>query len=145
MIHVPLYSAPSPTHGSGAFISANVPRGTIVVSWPSDIDMLTNEATHDASHHGITSSIRLVGNVFMVSRAGTQETVDYQINHADDPNLLYAFGLCIARRDIAKGEELTVDYRLMCSEKQTDVVQGMAWEDVLSFVTAELRNIYATP
>lgn len=143
MIHARLYSAPSLIHGHGAFIEEAVPRGAIVVSWPSSIDMLVDQITHDCLHHKITSSVRLVGNIFMMSRDSTQETVDYQINHADDPNLLYAFGLCIARRDIAKDEELTVDYRLMCSEEQLDVVQGHKWPTVVDIVSDELKRIYA--
>lgn len=127
------------------FIDESVPRGTIVVSWPSDLDMIINEGTHDASNHSITSSIRLVGDQYIMSRAGVEETIDYHINHSDNPNLLYVFGLCIAARDIAAGEELTVDYRLMCSENQFDVVQGLPWGEVMEHVVKELKRIYARP
>ncbi len=39
------------------------------------------------------------------------------LNHADDPNLAFAgagFEDAVAARDIAAGEELTADYRVIC-------------------------------
>lgn len=44
----------------------------------------------------------------------------WYINHSDDPNIDNAYDLvCVALRDIRKGEELTCDYRKLSDEPQT--------------------------
>lgn len=59
------------------------------------------------------TAVRLLGRNFVYG--DSIENEEY-INHSETPNLLYHCGVCLATRDIAPGEELTVNYKYFLAE-----------------------------
>jgi SET domain-containing protein len=68
------------------------------------------------------SGIRWVGRYFLHAK---KMPVESFINHSDNPTLLYHCGVSFAYRDLAAGDELTIDYTTFLAE---DDVEG--FEDV---------------
>ena len=74
--------------------------------------IMTEAEYQDAQRRGehliIQSAVRLVGDYFVYNGEITDE--EY-INHSETPNMLYHCGILFAKRPIAVGDELTVDYK----------------------------------
>lgn len=119
MLLVPVQLAPSPVHGLGVFAAIPIPRGTPVWRFtpgfdldldPSLLDTLTADQRAVMLHFGyIDSRLRR----FILCADNTRF-----MNHSSSPNLAPDFslephGVDIAVRDIAMGEELTVNYALV--------------------------------
>jgi hypothetical protein len=71
------------------------------------------------------TAVRLLGRSFLYGDTiGNEE----YINHSETPNLLYHCGICLATRNIAPGEELTLNYKYFLAEKDLyafdDIVTG---------------------
>jgi hypothetical protein len=73
------------------------------------------------------------------------------INHSFDPTLLFHCGICFAKRDLAAGEELTVDYAYVLSPVDPTVfsdtvtgepVRGLPWRTALLRSAVELIAVY---
>ena len=152
----------SPISGSGVFVLEPIPRGALVIAAPTIMGkQVTDEGTAKrlfelSEHAGADpflrvfhrSCIRLVGRHFSFS----DELIDTDyLNHSFDSNLLFAFAHCVARRDIAVGEELTIDYRLVLPEGDSigndDVtgrpISGLSGVEVIRTVCRELESIFA--
>lgn len=56
-----------------------------------------------------SSGVRYVGSIFLYGLPGDDKKSIY-LNHSNTPNLLYHCGICFAKKNIKKGDELTVDY-----------------------------------
>jgi len=114
----------STIHGKGLFAGEAIPRGSIVVNWLDERPKFVREHEHlELIKDPILSrsSIRLAGDHFIYG--DELEETDH-INHSDDPNLLYFAGVLYAKKEIAVGDELTIDYRYLNSEHEHDVVKG---------------------
>ena len=130
---------PSPIAGKGVFSMTRIPRGAIVGDLTHKCEFLTEDEYHEAQRAGdrwvIQRAVRAVGRLFVYGAPATEETEiafeneDYT-NHNGNPTLLYHCGILFARRDIAAGEELTVNYKYF-------LAQG----DAGSFVDAETGNL----
>jgi SET domain-containing protein len=72
------------------------------------------------------SCVRLIGRHYAHENGGSHP--DDFINHSPDPNVLYHMGVLIALRDVAAGEEFTIDYNTYFSEAGcepfADVISG---------------------
>ena len=116
MLLVPTRLASSPIHGLGVFAVAPIAQGTPVWRFAEGLDMAFDPAIVDGlpehvrtffSHYGyLDRNMRRIILCFDDARF---------VNHSDTPNVAtdYAqdpFGLDVALRDIAAGEELTMDY-----------------------------------
>jgi len=116
MLLVPTRLAPSPIHGFGVFAAAPIAQGTPVWRFapgldmefePGIVDTLPAQVRTFFSHYGYLD--RNVGRIILCFDDARF------VNHSDMPNVatdyaLDAYGMDVALRDIAAGEELTMDY-----------------------------------
>ena len=111
---------PSAVHGQGMFGNANIEAGEVVMIWGGEF--VRRERAAGARARG-KLLIQLDDDLFSVEERGDDPT--YFTNHSCDPNvwMLDAVTL-VARRVIAPGEELTLDYALFESEEDTVLPWG---------------------
>jgi uncharacterized protein len=118
MLHVNAYIARSSIHGRGLFSGEDIPAGRTIWSFNAKCDLvvphwqfssLADRPRGLIQHFGyFNSSIKC----FILSVDGANF-----INHSEEPNVItitltgYTEGIDIAAFDIARGEELTMDYR----------------------------------
>ena len=116
MLLVPTRLAQSAIHGLGVFAVAPIAKGTAIWRFASGLDMEFDPAIVDTlpahvqtffSHYGyLDRNMKRIILCFDDARF---------VNHSDTPNVAtdYAqdpYGLDVALRDIAAGEELTMNY-----------------------------------
>jgi SET domain-containing protein len=116
MLLVPTRLAPSAIHGFGVFAVAQIAKGTPVWRFARGLDMefspdivptLPGLVQQFFSHYGyLDSNVQRIVLCFDDARF---------VNHSATPNVATdyaqdAYGLDVALRDIAAGEELTMDY-----------------------------------
>jgi hypothetical protein len=105
---------PSQIFGQGLYPAQAVNKGTVVCFFALNGQLLTEDeyvAGIEARDYDITrSGTRLVGRYFTFSKIAAD--LNY-INHSFEPNLLCHCGVVVALRDIAIGEEFTLDYRYL--------------------------------
>lgn len=115
---VPPYKIAPATHpeaGKGLFVTAPVKKGSIICA-PDKIDRVYSQAQKDAFGVGSPedeASVRWFENYYTISTDWPDECY---INHAFNPNGLWHLGFVFALRDIAVGEEITVDYRFLVGD-----------------------------
>ncbi|HXG17089.1 MAG TPA: SET domain-containing protein [Calidithermus sp.] len=109
----------SPIHGLGLFADEPIPKGTDVWRFTPGFDLDLDPGVLDAQPPIVRS--RLLHYGYIDRRLGRYilccDDARF-INHSDSPNIGPDFardryGVDVALRDIAPGEELTVDYRLL--------------------------------
>ncbi len=153
MILPPYRIAPSaiPGAGSGIFISGAVTAGKVIVApdaipavhrW-QDIDAMPDPARAKAA------SVRWFEEYYTVSLDWPDECY---INHSFEPNGLWHLGFVFAARDIASGEELTIDYRHLLPEGEPEAfadaasgrpIIGWSGRESLRRSTTELARLLA--
>lgn len=138
-----------PHAGKGLFAAEAIQRGAVVIA-PDKIDRMIPRSTLDTlPKDGIEnqSSVRWFEEWHTISADWPDECY---INHSDTPNLLWHLGFNFALRDIAKGEELSVDYRLLlgsgeasgfCDSVTGREVVGLSWAENLRTSTAALAQL----
>ena len=116
MLLVPTRLAPSTVHGLGVFAVAPIAQGTAVWRFARGLDMefspdivptLPAHVQQFFSHYGYVD--RNLGRIILCFDDARF------VNHSDTPNVGTDYaqdphGLDVALRDIAAGEELTMDY-----------------------------------
>lgn len=116
MLLVPTRLAQSPIHGFGVFAAAAIAKGAPVWRFAPGLDMQFEASVVETlpahvrtffSHYGYLD--RNVGRIILCFDDARF------VNHSDMPNVatdyaLDAYGVDVALRDIAAGEELTMDY-----------------------------------
>lgn len=119
MLLLAVHLAPSPLHGLGVFATAPIARGSAVWRFTPGFDLDLEPRLLDAQpahfrerllHYGYVDA-RLKRYILCCDDARF-------INHSATPNLrsdyeLDRYGVDRAARDIAAGEELTIDYGLV--------------------------------
>jgi hypothetical protein len=100
----------SPIQGTGLFATAPIRRGEIVTIWGGTL------FSDDELHAGIArpmSCVPIIDGLHLGSFKDQPESLDEFMNHSCDPNLwLQDEVTLVAMRDIAEGEEVTIDYAL---------------------------------
>ena len=105
---------PSTIFGQGLFATQPVKKGTIVCCFTSGARIITEEqylqGIRDETHEIVRTGTRYAGKYFTVGNEHQPYTF---LNHSFEPNLLCHCGVVLALRDLAAGEELTLDYRTL--------------------------------
>lgn len=137
MLIVKTYLSPSNTHGMGVFADEDIKKGSVVWEFTNYVDKLLSEEEFEALPEKPKEFITEYGWIDKDFSRGMIICADNArfINHADFPNTHYTtFTKSIANRDIAKGEELTCDYRELCMEyadlPYVNIVENTAMYDM---------------
>lgn len=116
MLHVPVTVRPSPVHGLGAFAAAPIARGALVWDFTPDFDLEVAPSALDTVPPLLRERLRHYGYVDKHLNKYVLCCDDARfLNHSANPNLVHdatggGHGCDRAARDIAVGEELTLDY-----------------------------------
>jgi hypothetical protein len=126
MLYVKTEVRESEVHNLGLFLLEPVKKGTVILIANSNGIMTETEYQSEQAKDNMLISmtaVRLLGRHFIYGDSiGNEE----YMNHSETPNMLYHCGICLAARDIAPGEELTVNYKYFLAE-----------QDVFAFNNAE--------
>ncbi len=123
MLLVRVRLAPSPIHGIGVFAVDPIPSGAAVWRFTPGLDLDLDPRVLDAQPALARESLLHYGYIDpRLNRyiLGCDEVRFF--NHSDTPNVIPDFsldryGVDIAARDIAVGEELTVDYEFVDGQR----------------------------
>lgn len=154
-VFIPVEIRPSTIFGQGLYPLSDVTRGKIVCSFTTDAKIITEEQyikSIEAGHPLITrTGTRYVGRYFTITDDPNAELNFF--NHSFTPNLLVHCGVVIALRDIAAGEELTIDYRHLIDDTDIGVypdaatgqpIRGFAARQTLLHTTRQLLALLET-
>lgn len=141
-----------PGAGRGVFIEDPVAAGRVLVApdaIPAVFRLEDIEARPDRDQ-ALAASVRWFEDRFTVSSDWPDECF---VNHSFEPNGLWHLGFIFADRDIARGEELTVDYRHLLGEGQREpyldaltghAITGLPWRASLAETTTRLAGLLGT-
>jgi SET domain-containing protein len=130
MLLVPVRLGPSPIHGLGVFAVEPIPAGTVVWRFTPGFDLDLDPAILDAQPPHFRAVMLHYGYLDpRLSRFVLCSDDARFINHSDTPNLrtdlsAEPHGVDVAARDIAAGEELTIDYGLLEGVRPGGVVHS---------------------
>lgn len=120
MLCVPTYVGPSRIHGKGLFAAAPVRRGALIWRFDPNHDRILTRAQLDAEVEARGETVLF--HVYLQEPERWVLCGDDAVfmNHAEVPNCDDPDSeRTTARRDIERGEELTVDYRLFDQSAST--------------------------
>src|SRR3989304_2506173 len=104
----------SKTHGKGMFAKKDILKGTIIYRWAGTFLDKKEVLKLDKDKYII---IQVEQDLWSVEPRASPEDDTYFINHSCNPNVWMDNGVTFsAKRNIRKGEELTVDYAMFVSE-----------------------------
>ena len=143
--------APSriPGAGQGLFLDEAVRAGRVVVA-PDAIPATTTWAQVQARPDrdaALAACVRWFEDQCTVSLDWPDECF---VNHSFEPNGLWHLGFIFAARDLAAGEELTVDYRHLLPEGEREAfldagtgepIIGLPWAESLALSTRALAAL----
>jgi hypothetical protein len=129
---------PSGIFGKGLFPIDEVKRGTIICSFTTDAKVITEREYLDAIEKDeyliVRTGTRYAGKYF--THTDEPETALNFFNHSFEPNVLCHCGVVIALRDIAAGEEFTIDYRTLIDDTDMGVYNDAASGKVIKGFSA---------
>jgi SET domain-containing protein len=102
----------SPIHGQGMFAKAPIQPGETVTIWGGTVLLTEDDLAANRANSYIWATI---GEGLYLARLIREEAEDLAnyLNHACDPNVWLQDEITlVTRREIASGEELTIDYAL---------------------------------
>lgn len=94
------------------------------------------------------SSVRWFEDLFTVDHEWSPES---HLNHSFNPNCLWHLGFVFALRDIADGEELTIDYSTLLDEETVldfpdsvtgRSIAGLSWEQKIARTSSQLAQLF---
>ena len=140
-----------PGAGKGLFLSEAVPAGRVIVAPDNIPEVHSLQAIHARPDRdaALPASVRWFEDHFTVSLDWPDECF---INHDFAPTGLWHLGFVFAARELASGEELTVDYRHLLGEGEREAfldarsgepIIGWSWAESLRRSTAELARLCA--
>ena len=113
--------------GKGCFATDQVRKGAIVCCFTAGARVITEAEYLDACRREdlplMRTGTRYAGHYFTVGNEHEPYTF---VNHAFEPNLLCHCGVVLARRAIAAGEELTLDYRTLIDHTDIGIYDDAA-------------------
>ena len=123
--------------GKGLFLDEAIPRGRLVTA-PDDIRKVYKWREVEAlpnSHDLLAATVRWFEDRYTVTPEWPDECY---INHSFAPNGLWHLGFVFALRDLAPGEEITVDYRHLLAPGQVeDFRDADSGGEIVGFTWAE--------
>ena len=105
-------AAPSGIHGVGIFAVSDIPQGQTVQLW-SDEEMrfIPKPLAPGPLRTMVLTYGVQTADGFWCPKDFNRAEIGWYINHSDTPNMTYASAITLrAMRDIAAGEELTINY-----------------------------------
>jgi len=107
--------------GLGLFAGEDIPKGSVIMLWCPDTEMPTKtlEEYLDNRIHKADDRVfqmtccRWLDDLFVY---GHEVREDGYINHSFDPSMLYYLGICFARKEIKKGDELTINHEYLLTD-----------------------------
>ena len=138
-----------PGAGRGLFVEATVRAGAIVVA-PDAIPRVyafDEVLAQPDPESALAACVRWFEDRYTITPDWPDECF---INHSFEPNGLWHLGFVFAARDLAPGDELTVDYRHLLAEGQDEsfrdadtgeAIVGWSWAESLSRSTRDLARL----
>lgn len=133
MLLIPTEPRPSPIHGIGVFAKVPVAAGDIVWQFDPGIDHRHPLAWLDTQPEHVRAYVKTYGVLSLDQRSiylGGDHTMF--VNHSAMPNLVPRDellrndeGVVVAARDIAAGEELTIDYGTIDGADRDKLAKGL--------------------
>lgn len=129
-----------PQAGKGLFVDEPVDRGRVIVA-PDQVHTVWPEAKlrgYAEDSIEVESSVRWFEDQFSLTPEWSDECY---VNHSFAPSALWHLGFIFALRDLAPGDEVTMDYRHVIGDGErmpfADSVTGrhivgLPWRDVLA-------------
>ncbi|MCB9758256.1 MAG: SET domain-containing protein [Alphaproteobacteria bacterium] len=137
-----------PLAGTGLFALEAASAGQLLgLDLPQPDWIRTPEHVGTLPHEERRYAWRLFGDLCFLEPTERRCATDY-LNHADDPNILWHLGHYFARRDIAIGDELFVDYRIMNHPDWGAPFEGgpvgLPWREALALSSRQLSELLAS-
>lgn len=111
----------SQLHGIGLFAAQRIPAGAVVWRFDPAFDLHFPDAAYDGAPAVQKHHLDYYGFLSKATREHIYSIDDSRfMNHSDAPNMVVTYGAgageptMVARRDIAEGEEITVNYHDLC-------------------------------
>jgi hypothetical protein len=135
--------------GKGLFLDQAVALGRLITA-PDDIAKVYKWSEVEAlpnAREALAATVRWFEDRYTVTPEWPDECY---INHSFAPNGLWHLGFVFALRDLAAGEEITVDYRHLlapgqkedfCDSASGGEIVGYTWAQSLALSSAQLNEI----
>ena len=128
-----------PLAGKGLFAEQRVARGAVIIA-PDNVHTVWPEAKlrgHAPDSVEVESSVRWFEDYFSLTPEWSDECY---VNHSFTANAQWHLGFIFALREIAPGEEITMDYRYVIGSGEAlpfkdsvtgREIVGLTWQDCL--------------
>lgn len=150
---VPAYEIRSARHaaGKGVFLLEPVARGRVLVA-PDAINQVYDGPARAALVPGSPEDEACVRWFEDFHTVSTDWPDDCYVNHSFTPSGLWHLGFIFATRNLAPGDEVTVDYRFLVNDNEVlpfrdaetgREIVGHTWEENLRLSTEQLLALLA--
>jgi len=148
MIEVAYFTAPSSIAGHGFFVGEDVARGKVIVAPDPAARMFRWSELAALPETMLRTSVRWFEERYVATEDWTP---DCFINHSFEPTAVMHLGFVFARGDLAKGTEVTIDYRLFLGDghrmpfvdaRTGEPIVGFSWVEAMRRSTVELVRIF---
>jgi len=113
-----LFIGDSKLQGTGLFAGEDIKKGDVVMIWSMNCFIISEKDYNEEQRKGnsimIKTGARFIDGIFLYTDS-TPRLENY-VNHSFTPNMLYHCGICFAKKDIAAGEEVTIDYKYVLAK-----------------------------
>jgi len=108
----------SAIHGLGVFARESISTGEVVIVWGG---VLMNEEDIRAGRAKPRTAAEIGEGIFLAGEHDDPDSIDDYLNHSCDSHLWFEDEVTLSvRRDLAAGEEVTVDYTLWGTDTEFD-------------------------
>ena len=106
----------SAIHGQGVIAREAIPKGEVVVVWGG---VVMSEEDIRAGRAQQRTAAKIGEGVYLASEHDDPDSIDDYLNHSCDSHLWFEDEVTLSvRRDVAGGNEVTVDYALWGTESE---------------------------
>jgi hypothetical protein len=141
--------------GTGLFANEDIKQGSVIMMWGLRAFVISENDYNEAQKAGnelmIKTGCRFVDGIFLYT--DNSPRLENYVNHSFQPNMLYHCGICFAKSNISKGDELTADYRYILAKNDANAfvdqvsgesVDGLDSQTCLTQTTKELLELLKT-